>query len=354
MAQQQAQQSSATSTAIAKVIKEELESTRPSFDQLNLNNLNFFKELEFATQIFQGNTYLWGANAESKRNALINVALSGLSLSPVLKYAYLIPRNVKKQLMCLLEPSYMGLCKILTDTGSVVAVSATVVYEEEAHTLEIKQGVNGYARHIPYVGTKKPGKPIACYSTALLPSGVEHVELLRVWEWEGIKQRSESVKSYNKNKAAGEYAADPTWLTDEEEMIRKTCLKKHYKYLPKTDQAESIGKVIDLDNQANGIDFSEQKKQQQEADKAAVPNAPADIALATEEDLNALIEWLDNESLPDMIFAGEGKAGVNKKAMKARVEAKYKDGTLAKDKAEEYITGLKAEVERAVAEKEVS
>lgn len=358
MAQQQAkqqnkQQSAATGTAIAKVIKEELESSRPTFDQLNLNGLNFFKELEFATQIFQNNTYLWGANSESKRNALVNVALSGLSLSPVLKYAYLVPRNIKKVLCCVLEPSYMGLCKILTDTGSVITISATIVYEKEAPSLVIQQGAGGYAKHTAYIGFEKPGKAVACYSKAILPSGIEHVELLRPWEWEDIKRRSEAVKSYNSKKAQGEYAAEPTWMTDEEEMIRKTCIKKHYKYLPKTEQAEKVAKVIDLDNQANGIDFSEQQKTQQQADQAAAtPNAP-EIALATDEDLAALIEWLDNENLPDVIFEAKDKKGVNKKAMKTAIEKKFNEGKLAKDKAEEYIAGLKAEVDKAVAEKEV-
>lgn len=341
------QQSAATSTAISAVIKKELESTRPSFDQLNLNGLSFFKEMEYATQIFQGNMYLWGADAESKRNALVNVALSGLSLSPVLKYAYLIPRKVKSKLLCLLEPSYMGLIKILTDTRSVVAVSATIVYEKEAHTLEIKQGVNGYARHTPYIGKDKPGPPIACYSIALLPSGIEHVELLRLWEWEGIKLRSESVKSYNDKKGKGEYAPEPTWLSDQEEMIRKTCLKKHYKYLPKTEKAEQVGNIIDMDNQANGIDFSEQHKAQQTANKSEVPQAP-EVALATEEDLSILLEWLDNDNLPDVVF---GK--IKKSAMKAAIQKKFSEGTLEKDKADEYIKGLQDEVDRVIAERQV-
>lgn len=353
MAQQTNQQSSGTSAAIAKIIKDELEGSRPTFEQLNLDGLNFFKELEYATQLFQANNYLWSANADSKRNALINVALSGLSLSPVLKYAYLVPRSIKKVLCCVLEPSYVGLCKILTDTGSVVTISATIVYEKEAHTLDIKQGAGGHASHTPYIGFDKPGNPIACYSIGILPSGIQHVELLRPWEWEAIEARSESVKSFKTKQKNGEYAPEPTWSSDREEMIRKTCLKKHYKYLPKTAQAEKIATAIDLDNTANGINFSEQQKAQQQADKAATPKAP-EVALATEEDLNALLEWLDNENLPETIFQTEGnQKGVNKKAMKAAIEKKFADGKLAKDKAEEYIAGLKAEVDKAVAEKEV-
>ncbi len=340
----------ATSTDL---IKKDLQSIQPTFEQLNLNGLNFFKELEYATQIFSNNTYLAGADGDSKRNALVNVALAGLSLSPVLKYAYLVPRKIKQKLMCVVEPSYVGLCKILTDTGSVVAVSATIVYEKETGTytdkdgnvverFQIKPGAGGCVKHTPYIGFDKPGKPIACYSIGVLPSGLQHVELIRPWEWENIKLRSESVKSYNKNKDAGEYAAEPTWNTDLEEMIRKTCLKKHYKYLPKTEQAERIANAIEMDNQANGIDFSEQNKSGQANDSAATPNAPVDLALATDEDYATLLEWFDNTDLPDIIF---GK--IKKSAMRAKIEQKYALGQLEKDKAEEYIKGLQQEVEKA-------
>lgn len=344
----------ATST---ELIKKDLESIRPTFEQLNLNGLSFFKELEYATQIFSNNAYLGGALPESKRNALVNVALAGLSLSPVLKYAYLVPRKIKNNLMCVLEPSYVGLCKILTDTGSVVAMSASIVYEKETGTypdehgkpverFQIKVGAGGFVKHTPYIGFDKPGKPIACYSIGILPSGLQHVELLRPWEWENIKLRSESVKSYNRNKEKGEYAAEPTWNTDPEEMIRKTCLKKHYKYLPKTEKAEQIGNVIDLDNQANGIDFEKQQRPAEDP-KAATPNAPIDVALATDEDLSTLLEWFDHPELPEIIF---GK--IKKANMRAKIEQKHALGQLEKDKADEYIAGLKQEVEKATLAKQ--
>lgn len=249
-----------------EVIKKEMTLMKPTFEQLNLNGLNFAKEVEFATQMFAKNTYLQGAHPASVRNAIVNAALTGISLNPVLKFGYIIPRKEKQVLMALLEPSYMGLIKILTDTGSVAGMSATIVYEKEVglvkmpdgtyvEKFQIQQGIGGWVKHQPYIGIEHPGKMVACYSIAILPGGLKHVELLRPFEWEDIMQRSESVKNYNKKKAANEYVADPTWLSDPGEMVRKTCIKKHYKYLPKTERAEQIGAAIDLDNQVNGIDF---------------------------------------------------------------------------------------------------
>lgn len=241
------------------IIKKDFEIARPSFEQLNLTGLSFAKEMEFAMQIFEKNLYMQGASAESVRRALINIALTGLTLNPVMKLCYILPRKNKTVLECVVEPSYMGLIKILTDTGSVLAISATIVYEKEADSLVIQEGAGGHASHTHYVGFDKPGRPVACYAQAILPSGVKQVFLLRPWQWEDIKKRSESVKSYLAKKAKNEYAPEPTWMTDEEEMIRKSTIKNIYKYLPKTKRAEEIAAVIQLDNEANGIDFEEKK-----------------------------------------------------------------------------------------------
>ena len=74
-----------TPETVLAVIKKELELTRPTFEQMNLNKLAFAKEMEYAIQILENNDYLAKMNMPSIRNALINVALSGITLNPVLK-----------------------------------------------------------------------------------------------------------------------------------------------------------------------------------------------------------------------------------------------------------------------------
>lgn len=326
----------ATNSAL-ELVKQQMVSTRPSFEEMNLNKLSFAKELEYAIQIFEKNDYLLKMNPQSIKNALVNIALSGLTLNPVMKLAYLVPRKG----ICCVDPSYQGLIKIVTDTGSVKSLKADVAYDKDS--FDIQLGSKGYVYHKPYLGADARGRKIGAYSIAVLNDGSEHIDFMRWDEIMAIKARSESVKS----------GKGSPWDTDEDEMACKTVVKRHWKYLPKSERALMAATAVDLDNQANGIDFSEQQKAQQQADQAAAtPNAP-EIALATDEDLAALIEWLDNENLPDVIFEAEGKKGVNKKAMKTAIEKKFNEGKLAKDKAEEYIAGLKAEVDKAVAEKEV-
>lgn len=331
------------------VIKNQLEQVRPTFEQLNLTGLSFAKELEFAVQALNKNTYLQGATQDSITNALKNIALSGLSLNPVLKYCYLIPRKERQVLQCIAEPSYMGLIKILTDTGSVVAISATIVYQKEIDSLVIQEGAGGHATHKHHFGKEKPGEPVACYSIAILPNGMKHVSLIREWQWEDIMKRSEAVKSYYAKQAKGEYAAIPTWMSDKEEMIRKTAIKNHYKYLPKSERAEQIGHAIALDDEANGINFEGESKeaaQQSAKEKAQTlnidlldPNNPEHV-----EKWNGLLALFQDKSLPAKWTTHKG-AEFDKKATGMAMYEEFQAGTLTIAKANKTVEYLKQVIE---------
>src|SRR5690606_7789736 len=118
-----------------QLVRQQIESARTEFES-NVEamklNLIFQKEASFALQIFEGNDYLTKMSPDSIRNAIVNVSLTGLTLNPVMKMAYLIPRKGK----CVLDVSYMGLAKILTDTGSVKNIEANIVYWGEPFQLE--------------------------------------------------------------------------------------------------------------------------------------------------------------------------------------------------------------------------
>ncbi len=327
------------------IIKKELEATRPTFDQLNLTGLNFNKEVEFACQAFMANSYLAGADKESIKNAVVNTALTGLSLNPILKYASLVPRKVNKVLMACLDPQYIGLCKILTDTGSVVGISATLVYEKEAENFEIIQGMGGSFKHKAYVGFENPGKIVACYSVAILPNGMKHVELIRPFEWESIRERSESVKNYRAKVAKNEYCAVPIWLgPDAGEMIRKTCLKKHYKYLPKTEKAEMIAQAIQLDNDVNGIDFN---KEENKPETKYTPSIPVDVKMASNEQIDEIMELFDDPALPEVILHDIRPVGFKKAVLKANIQKTFDSGTYESDKADALIQSLHNEITKA-------
>lgn len=272
-------------------------------------NLVFQKEAAFAMQIFQGNDYLTRMTPESIKNAIVNVSLTGISLNPVLKLAYLVPRKGK----CVLDISYMGLTKILTDTGSVKNIEAKVVHSNEP--FEIQQGTNPYIKHgIAPTGNK--GDIIGVYSIATLNDGSTSVEWMYKQDIDAIAMRSESVKSGKQS----------PWHSDYPEMARKTVVKRHYKYLPKSERAIMAATAIDIDHENNGIDFeSEGKKQTTKQVDLVDPNAPG-----IREYFSPLIDALSNERVPEDLFTQMGTTRVK---FIEDFKAEFESGSLSTEKA---------------------
>lgn len=339
------------STELAlSAVKKELMEVRPDFESLNLNNLSFIKELEFYAQALEKNPYLLKTTKESRLTALKNIALSGLSSNPIMKLCYFIPRSrsitiqgqKKKVVECLAEPSYMGLCKILTDSGSVLSVSATIVYEKEAHTLEYQDGAGGFARHKPYVGLENPGQAVACYAKAILPSGVEHTYLIRPFQWNDIMLRSESVKSYNEKKAKGEYAATPTWISDKDEMIRKTAVKNLYKYLPKTERALMVATAFEMDNQVNGINFEKEQKQPSTVSIDVLDNQDESVV----SEFQSFLDKMRDGTVPNKL-EGKGGQDIDVVASLDGLERQFNEGSLHKAKFDQWKKYLDSVYEKA-------
>ena len=199
----------------------------------------FMREASFAAQILAGSDYLRKTTVESQILALTGLAQSGLTLSPIHKLAYLVPRNGK----CVLEPSYMGMVKLLTDAGSVRHIESNLVFEGDDCEIDLACE-RKVMRHVPYwQRSMKKGTVRGVYSLATLADGSKHCETMSKEEVDRIMERSESYKAYKAGKVKSS-----TWSTDYDEMARKTVVKRHWKSLPKTERMENIAKAIDLDN----------------------------------------------------------------------------------------------------------
>jgi len=220
------------------------------------------KECSFAIQILNDpkNSYLAGATKESILKSVVNIASVGLTLNPVAKEAYLIPRKKKigneYMLECHLEPSYIGLVKLITNAGSVTNIQTNLVYEHDE--FNIIYGLNTDFRHIPML-KGNAGVIVGVYSVATLFNKEKQFEYMNREQIEAIREHSESWLSYLKAKAkAGKdekvSVRNPIWITNEGEMFRKTCLKRMSKYLPRSGnpghvkQTQRMNNAIDLTN----------------------------------------------------------------------------------------------------------
>lgn len=201
------------------------------------NEQTFQKELSFALQHINKNPQLKNATFESNVQAVLNIAQTGLTLNPVMKFAYLVPRFQNRQVETCLEPSYMGLCKLVTDTGSAKRIYAHPVYEGDQFNVSL--GVEMSVTHVPKYVTKNI---IHVYAVAILSDGAPMIEVMPLKDIEDIQERSESFKAYKAGKIKS-----CVWVTDFAEMARKTVIRRLIKYLPKTDIWDKLATAVDLD-----------------------------------------------------------------------------------------------------------
>lgn len=198
----------------------------------------FKVEINFAIQALKKSDYLRKCSAESVLEAVLNISQTGLSLNPVLSYAYLVPMKGK----CVLMPGYQGLIKLVTDAGSVNSIEVHLIYEGDDCVLDMATDEK-VVKHIPYIMTgKDKGNILGGYSIGKLADGGKHIEIMSKNDILDIRNYSESYKYAESKK----YNNSP-WHTDEDEMFRKTIVRRHFKYLPKSENSQ-LEKALELDN----------------------------------------------------------------------------------------------------------
>ena len=256
----------------------------PKFEQINPNKAK--SELGFAMQIFQNNPTLQRCDPTSILNAVVNVARTSITLNPVMKLAYLIPRKNK----CVLEFSYMGLVAMLRDNGCIKSISAHIVYEDENFEFDL---ANNKIRHLPkYAQSENEHnlrKIIGCYSRATLPNNEIVYEFMPMWEIEKVKRSSEG--SDNK------YSAGQTW---KDEMIKKSVIKRHFKMLISVNVTEALTTALSIENENNLLvnDFSNKSNN---VVKPKLTNAFDDFNVEEEkiEEINSVeeIDFFSDENI---------------------------------------------------------
>lgn len=220
------------------------------------------REIIFAMQAIKGNGSLQKCSPDSIRHAVINVALTGATLNPVLQQAHLIPRKGQ----CCLDFSYRGLANIATASGGVLDIDADVVYENDEFYYE--RGLNPVIRHIPLLSGNRGALKYA-YSTAVLPSGVKKFLVIHADEMEKIKKSS----------VAYSRGADTPWRGDfEAEMWRKTAVKRLYKLLPQTERMSEAVRVV---NEHEGLDTTKGKKAQEIMDRFGFDSDSGEIRMVS-------------------------------------------------------------------------
>lgn len=236
-------------------IKDDVMRLRDRALEVGFNEVQFKKEASFALQIWNDpkNSYLRNATKASFLQSVLNISQVGLTLNPVSKEAYIIPRydGKTKSVIACLQPSYIGLVKLITDTGSVKSIQTNLVYDGDDISIDISSD-NPVSNHVPYVITGRPkGNIKFVYSIATLADGTKQIEYMSKADIDEIRDTSESYKSFKDGKAKSSI-----WVTWEGEMCRKTVLRRFAKYLPRTEN-NKLDNAIKLDVQEYEASFSQ-------------------------------------------------------------------------------------------------
>ena len=193
----------------------------------------FEQEQSFALQQFAGNSYLEDAaraNPLSLLHAMSNVASIGLSLNPAKKQAYLVPRGGK---VCL-DPSYMGMCDLAIQSGTLEFVQAKAVYAEDTY---LNNGVDDKPTHA-FNAFKDRGEVVGFYCVAKTVKGAYLTNEMSKADTDAIMKRSEMGK-----KSKG------PWATDYIQMALKSVIRQAFKTWPKTEKLDRMAQAIELSNQ---------------------------------------------------------------------------------------------------------
>lgn len=177
---------------------------------------------------------------ECTKESLIRCVLecSQLGLEPdgILGDAYLIPFNNRKNgtVECQLLPGYKGLVNLARRSGDVSRIQAFTVHE--ADRFHVRYGSDPVIEHVPNFGIDDRGPMKYVYATAQLKDGASQWEIMSRREVDGIRRRSRA-------------ANDGPWVTDYEEMSKKTVVRRLCKMLPLSPemrQALSIHDQVEM------------------------------------------------------------------------------------------------------------
>ncbi len=184
-------------------------------------SIDFSKEKVFAAQAMMNNSYLADIarnNPVSLKMAFTALAATGLTLSPVEKQAYLIPRDQK----IVLDISYLGMIRMAQAEGAIVWGKSELVYANDGFEY-VGATTTPIHKFDPFAPVKERGELRGGYCMARLPDGSYLVDTMSAEKVYKVREKSEAWR----RKKAGPWA---DWF---EEMARKAIIRQAARMWPR-------------------------------------------------------------------------------------------------------------------------
>lgn len=224
--------------------------------------------------------------------------LSAVGLEPDGRRAHLIPFNNKVkvpgkpdrlQMECSLIIDYKGLVELMKRSGDVADVSALIVCEND--DFEFDRGLVTKHR----IDFKRPRGPMyAVYCHITFVNGTHHYEVLTKEEVDKIRARSKAANS-------------GPWVTDYEEMAKKTACRRGSKWVVLSPELQAGIEIDDAEydkriRESAVVDLSvfAPSEDPNRGHDATMPSTEAEVYLADEVAKAKAARKAQLEALPDL------------------------------------------------------
>lgn len=195
----------------AASIRNLFEKSRKQMEMALPKHLTADRLLRVAMTSIQRTPKLLECTQQSLLACVMTCAQLGLEPDQFLGQAYLIPYGKT----CTLIPGYRGYIALARRSGELQTLSAQVVYSKDY--FELQYGVEDTLTHKPALNDR--GEPIGAYCVFKYKDGGYSFDWMSKEDIEKIRKRS---------KAANE----GPWVTDWDEMAKKTVIRRHVKLAP--------------------------------------------------------------------------------------------------------------------------
>lgn len=203
-----------------------LEKSRKQLEMALPKHMTADRLLRVAMTSIQRTPKLLDCTQTSLLACIMTCAQLGLEPDQFLGQAYLVPfKDTRKGVLtCTLIPGYRGYIALARRSGEVQSVSAQVVYSKDHFSLQY--GIEERLEHVPYEPDEKElegrnprGDFRGAYVIFKYKDGSYSFDYMNKAEIDRIRKRSKS-------------SDDGPWVTDYDEMAKKTVIKRHVKLAP--------------------------------------------------------------------------------------------------------------------------
>lgn len=231
-------QAATKSTALVPIEAALGRSTSARFRHGQVINLDWAAERRYVLALLSdpNNAYLLEcamANPASVADAMLDLSRLGLSLSPTLKQAYLIPYKNKGVAKVTLAPSYIGMEQAVLRSGKVALIQTDLVFENDTFKRWTdRDGAN--FMHTP--ARKERGVFEGAYCLAKFANGESHLEWMPASDIEACHAAA-TRKNGDKE--------SPAWKYFLPEMRKKCVTRRGAKHWPSDKHIELLMAQID-------------------------------------------------------------------------------------------------------------